>query len=71
LAIQAERELKKMETISYLMGALIYFLPTIIAVKRETFSCSIIILLNLLLGWTGIVWIALFLWAIFESNKKV
>ncbi len=43
--------------------ALLYFLPTIIAANRGH-SVAGILLLNLFLGWTGIGWIALLLWAL-------
>jgi len=45
----------------------LYFLPTIIAGKRNHPHDGTIFALNLLLGWTFIVWIVLLIWAIFEK----
>jgi Superinfection immunity protein len=42
---------------------LIYFLPTLIAAHRGH-SVTGILLLNVFLGWTGIGWLALMLWAL-------
>jgi hypothetical protein len=39
-----------------LIGVLVYFLPSIIAVVRRVDSPSVLAI-NLLLGWTGIGWI--------------
>lgn len=41
----------------------LYFLPTILAIRRGH-DVAPVLLLNLLFGWTGIGWIALFIWAI-------
>jgi hypothetical protein len=42
---------------------ILYFLPTIIASNRGH-SVAGILLLNLFLGWTGIGWIVMLLWAL-------
>jgi hypothetical protein len=42
--------------------ALLYFLPTILAVRRGH-GVTGILLLNLFFGWTGIGWFAMLLWA--------
>ena len=42
---------------------LLYFLPTIVASNRGH-EVTGVLLLNLLFGWTGVGWIALFLWAL-------
>ncbi|MEY4667552.1 MAG: Superinfection immunity protein [Pseudomonadota bacterium] len=41
-----------------------YMLPTILAVWLEHERAGLITLLNVTLGWTGIGWFALLLWAI-------
>ena len=46
--------------------ALLYFLPTIVASNRGH-NVTGILLLNLFLGWTGIVWLALLLWALLSD----
>jgi len=43
---------------------LIYMLPTLIAFGREHTARHIIVLVNILLGWTLIGWIVVFLWAL-------
>jgi hypothetical protein len=45
---------------------LLYFLPTIVASNRGHCVTGIL-LLNLLLGWTGIGWIILLLWALLST----
>jgi hypothetical protein len=42
---------------------IIYILPTIIAYGREHPRRQDVLVLNLLLGWTLIGWIGVFLWA--------
>jgi hypothetical protein len=42
---------------------LLYFLPTLIASHRGH-STGGILILNFLLGWTGIGWLALMVWAL-------
>ena len=46
----------------------LYFIPSIIARKDDSFVG--IFLLNLLLGWTLLGWIASFIWAITSANKR-
>ena len=43
--------------------ALLYFLPTILAVRRGH-DVTLILLLNLFFGWTVIGWFAMLLWAV-------
>jgi hypothetical protein len=40
-----------------LIGLAIYFLPTIIAVVRKKSNLLLIVLLNILLGWTVVGWV--------------
>jgi len=40
-----------------------YFVPTLIAHYRKHHNREAIFWLNLLLGWTGLGWIAAFVWA--------
>ena len=42
---------------------LLYMLPTLIAYGREHPHRQDVVLLNILLGWTLIGWIGVFLWA--------
>jgi hypothetical protein len=51
-------------TILMLMAVIIiYFLPTLIAFGREHPHRQEVLVVNLLLGWTLIGWIGVFLWA--------
>ena len=47
-----------------LMGAAIYFLPTIAALARGKRNAGAIFALNLLLGWTLAGWIIALVWAL-------
>ena len=49
------------------LSALIYFLPTGIALLRGHRNTVPIGLLNLFLGWTGLGWLAALIWS-FTSN---
>lgn len=44
-----------------------YFVPTIIAVQRQA-SVALVILVNLVLGWTGIGWVAALALACFAPS---
>lgn len=54
-----------------IIGAALYFLPTIIALARHKKQTLAIVLLNIFAGWTGIGWIAALIWAaVKESDDK-
>jgi hypothetical protein len=44
-------------------GFVMYFLPSIIALARNKRDTTAILLLNLFLGWTVIVWVVALVWA--------
>lgn len=46
-----------------IVALLLYFLPSLIAMNRRHQSAMAIFLLNLLLGWTAIGWIAALIWS--------
>lgn len=46
-----------------------YFLPALIALVRNHHNKMAIIVTNLLLGWTGIVWLVTLIWA-FTNQKE-
>ena len=46
--------------------ALLYFLPTIVAANRGH-GVTGVLLLNIFLGWTGVGWIVLMLWALLSN----
>ncbi len=50
-------------------GLAFYFLPTLIANSRRSQSLAGIFILNLLLGWTFIGWIAALVWAATSERR--
>ncbi len=58
-------------TILMLMAVIIiYILPTIIAFGREHPHCQDVLVVNLLLGWTLIGWVGVFLWASLARTEE-
>ena len=47
----------------------VYFLPTFIALVRDHHNKVAIIVTNLLLGWTGAVWLVALIWS-FTNQKE-
>lgn len=47
----------------------VYFLPTLIALVRDHHNKVAIIVTNLLLGWTGAVWLVAIIWS-FTNQKE-
>jgi ABC-type sugar transport system permease subunit len=41
----------------------VYFMPTLLAIDNKKSNKRAIALLNLLLGWTGVVWVGALVWA--------
>jgi len=63
-AVMGGEMLGSTTTILMLMAiVLIYILPTLIAFSREHPRRQDVAVVNILLGWTLIGWIAVFLWA--------
>ena len=50
-----------------LVALFLYFIPGIVAKKRGKKNADAILLLNFLLGWTFIGWIATMIWAVTED----
>jgi ABC-type transport system involved in cytochrome c biogenesis permease component len=50
--------------------AAIYFLPTIVSLSRAHRNGLAIFVLNLLLGWTGLGWIAALVWSCTSDTKR-
>lgn len=48
--------------------AVLYFVPSFIAYKRNHKNKLPIFVLNLLLGWSGIVWIGVLIWALLSDH---
>ena len=52
----------------------LYLLPWMIAVMRGHRACGAIFITNLLLGWSGIIWLVTLIWSLnsnTHSNQKV
>jgi hypothetical protein len=45
------------------LGGVLYFLPSIVACKRNHHNNIAIFLVNLFFGWTGIGWMVALIWA--------
>jgi hypothetical protein len=60
-------ELGLIVLVSLVVGLVLYFLPTIIAVKRQKANVTPIVLVNLLLGWTVIGWIIALIWSLWTE----
>jgi hypothetical protein len=52
-----------------LFFVLMYWLPTVIAIVRQTPSAIGIAVFNFFLGWTGIGWIMALIWALAAHNR--
>jgi len=53
----------------FLVSAVLYFLPIILAVARNKTNIVGILLVNLLLGWSVIGWLVALVWAV--STERV
>lgn len=49
---------------------ILYFLPALIAMVRKHSNTTAIVLLDLFLGWTVIVWLVCLVWAIFGAKQQ-
>lgn len=50
--------------IAWVIGAILYFVPWMVAARRHVRKQAGIIVLNLLLGWTFLGWVGALIWAI-------
>jgi hypothetical protein len=48
-----------------------YILPTIVAMTRNHCDKRTIIVLNLLLGWTGVTWLVVIIWSLGSPNPRM
>ena len=46
------------------VGMAMYFLPAIIAFRREHHNRTAILVLNIFLGWTFLGWVAALIWSL-------
>ena len=54
-----------------LVGLAVYFLPTILAIARHRPNTLLIFLIDFLLGWTAIGWIAALIMVFIEPNVAI
>ena len=54
-----------------LVGAALYFLPSILASARRRPNTTTIFIINLLLGWTALGWIAAMVLVFIEPNFSI
>ena len=52
-----------------IIAALLFFVPSVIAYNRNHDNRGWVLLLNILLGWTGLGWIFCLFWAIFGKTE--
>jgi hypothetical protein len=48
---------------------IMYWLPTIIAIARQTHSALGVFLVNFLLGWTVLGWVLALIWSLAADNR--
>jgi hypothetical protein len=57
--------------LTVLIIASVYFVPTIIAFKRNHAYKNIMLIINLIFGLTGIGWAVAAIWAVFPAEKSL
>ena len=58
-----------LKIVGVMIGLVIYFIPCLVASRRDHRNAMPIFILNLLLGWTFIGWVTAMVWA-FTDNVK-
>ena len=48
----------------------LYFVPTVIAIRRKSDNITGIALLNIFLGWSTLGWLAAFFWALLSDPRS-
>lgn len=56
--------------IGVVLGAFIYFLPTYVAGKKDHSNFVIILIVNLLFGWTLLGWLVCIVWACIDTSNN-
>lgn len=51
-----------------LLGIAIYFLPAIIAYKKKHANRTIILIINIIFGWTFIGWVGCLVWSFVDTD---
>jgi hypothetical protein len=55
----------------FIVGFCIYFLPSIVAFRRDRHNKGAILVLNMFLGWSVIGWVIAMVWAVSSSQPVV
>ena len=55
--------------VGLLIVACLYFLPSVIAAFRNHPKLAAIFMYNLLLGWTGLGWVVVLVWAFIKQSQ--
>ena len=58
-----------MTLIMFILGMVVYFLPTIIAHQRQHANLLPIFLTNLLFSWTAIGWLVALIWSTTSNTR--
>ena len=53
-----------------IIAFIIYLIPSWIAVKRNHTNKVALIIANVLLGWSGVVWVGCLIWAVWKSGDN-
>lgn len=52
------------------LAIFVYLLPTFVALQRKHVNTTAICVLNILVGWSFIGWVAALVWALVKSGDK-
>lgn len=63
--------LKIILLLAALFSVALYFLPTFIASYRNHARLSVIVVVNILLGWTFIGWIVALVWSFAGAKRRL
>jgi hypothetical protein len=55
--------------ILFLIGILVYFIPTIVASKRKHINKASIVVINIFLGWTLVGWVVALVWVLKKPEE--
>ena len=63
-------QLAGMGVVALVAGAVLYFIPSVVAAMRHHHQTGPIVALNLLLGWTLLGWVAALVWSLTATPGK-
>jgi hypothetical protein len=52
-----------------IVGIIVYFIPTVVAIARQRINKGAIFCMNLFLGWSFIGWVVALIWAVKEPEN--